>query len=252
METIVGLFLSRADAELAVRALRELGFGPDRINLLSPGAVPAARGDVPTSDTEQPGMGTAVGGVVGGAVGAAGGMAAAAAATAFVPGVGPVIAVGLLAGALLGLGGAAVGHALEESLEMGVPKDEWFLYEDALRRGRTVLIALAEDDAQAETARRALRAAGAESLDAARERWWIGLRSAEAEHYAAAGHDFGRDERVFRRGFEAALQPETHGKDYEDVVEYLRARHADVYRDPAFRRGFERGRAYYLGLRAAA
>ncbi len=51
----------------------------------------------------------------------------------------------------------------------GLPKDELFVYEDALRQGRTVLIALTEDATQAEAARAALLQAGAESLDTARD-----------------------------------------------------------------------------------
>ncbi len=254
MKTTVGLFTSRADAERAARDLGTVGLGPDRINLLTPGTSTQDLGAVPTTETEQPGMGSAIGGVVGGAVGAAGGMSAAA-ATAVVPGVGPVIALGVIAGALLAAGGAAVGGAIEDTLSGGVPKDELFLYRDALRRGRTVVIVVAEDEAQAEAARDVLSRAGAESLDAARDRWWIGLRTAEAEHYATEGRDFShfeRDEPSYRRGFEAALDPNTRARPYADVVEYLRTRHPDVYRDEAFQRGYERGRAYHLGLRAAA
>ena len=44
-----------------------------------------------------------------------------------------------------------------------------YLYEKALRRGYTVVIVQAPDVASAEQARAALRAAGAESLDAARQ-----------------------------------------------------------------------------------
>jgi len=59
----------------------------------------------------------------------------------------------------------------ENALSDGLPKDEFVVYEDALRQGRTVLIALTEDATQAEAARAALGQAGAESLDAARDTW---------------------------------------------------------------------------------
>jgi hypothetical protein len=250
MKSVVGLFPSRAAAEAAAQALRDAGFSSDRIAVLTPGGpLPAAV--VPTTDAEQPGLGAAVGGVVGGATGASGAVAAAAMTSVF-PGVGPVIAIGLLAGALAAMAGAAVGHKLEDALDIGVPKDELFLYQDALRRGRTVLVALADDDDRAEAARRVLRDAGAESLDAARERWWLGLRPVEAERSAAEGFDFTRDEPLFRRGFEAALERDTQGREYAEVVEYLRARDPDVYREPAFQRGYARGRAYHLSVRAAA
>jgi hypothetical protein len=130
----------------------------------------------------------------------------------------------------------------------GVPKDEVFFYEDALRRGSTVVIALAETEAEAEQARRALSRAGAETLDAARERWWLGLRSAEDAAYAARGGDFRSDEALYRRGFEAALAPEARTTTEAPLDSWLTARHGDLARSPAFRAGFERGRQYYRGL----
>ena len=42
-------------------------------------------------------------------------------------------------------------------------------------------------------------------VDAAREEWWVGLRSAEKEHYRALGGNFENAELDYRRGFEAAL-----------------------------------------------
>ncbi len=59
-----------------------------------------------------------------------------------------------------------------------------FLYEDALRRGRTVVVVFAEE-AQADEVHAVMKEAGAESVDAARERWWIGLRDAEEQYYTA-------------------------------------------------------------------
>ena len=50
-------------------------------------------------------------------------------------------------------------------------------------QGRTVMIALADEGDQAEAARQILQRNGAESIDAAREQWWVGLRNAEKEHY---------------------------------------------------------------------
>src|SRR4029434_2882867 len=153
-------------------------------------------------ETEQPGMGKAIGAVVGGVTGAALGPIGLAFVSLLVPGVGAVAAAGLYAAALLGVGGAAAGAAvggtLEDSMSDGLPKDALFVYEDALRRGRTVVIALAKDDEQAEAARTALEEVGAESIDAARKQWWIGLRDAEAEHYSAGERDFTADEAAYR------------------------------------------------------
>src|SRR5688572_3887251 len=86
----------------------------------------------------------------------------------FLPGVGPVVAAGLLGAAILGAGGAATGAAAGEAMEGGLadglPRDELFVYEDALRRGRTVVIGMAEDSDVADRGRQVLAAAGAESI----------------------------------------------------------------------------------------
>lgn len=254
MIAVVGIFTSRASVERAIERLRTLGIPQAQINCLFPGASSAELDRVPTTDAEQPGMGMAVGGVVGGATGAFGGLMGAAVASAIVPGIGPVMAVGLAAAALLGLGGAvagaAVGDALEDSLEIGLPKDELYVYEDALRQGRIVLIVLTKDEDQADEVREVLASAGAESVDAAREHWWLAVRDAEAEAYAAQGFDFTRDESIYRKGFEAALQAAAAGKPYTDALDFLQSHYPEAYREEAFRRGYARGQAYREGLRA--
>ena len=253
MQPVVGIFTSRAVAERAAERLVSIGIHKERINYLTPDASEAQLETVPTTETEQPGVAKVLGGVVGGATGISTGMLGAAIASMVIPGVGAVTAIGAAAVALLGIGGAlagaAAGDALEESLAQGLPKDELFVYQAALREGRTVLVALADDETLADAAREALMAAGAENVDAARQRWWIGLRDAEAETYSAQGGDFTKDELTYRRGFEAALRWTTAGKPYETVVDYLRAEYGDVYQEEAFRRGYERGCAYYQGSR---
>jgi hypothetical protein len=254
MSTVAGIFRSRSDAERAVENLRSAGIANDHLNLLTPGTTDQElEASVPTTETEQPGMGSALGGTVGGALGAAGGITiGAAAASLLVPGVGPVIAAGILGAALLGAGGAAAGaaagNALEDSVE-GLPHDELYVYEDALRQGRSVVLVVADDDAQAETVRGVLTQAGAESLDAARESWWVGLRDAEEEEYKGQGGDFKADEPFYRRGFEAAQHPQARGKSYEEASAQLSKRYTDAYEADAFRRGYERGQNYQRGLR---
>lgn len=181
MKSVVGIFASRSEAERAAENLRSLDV--TNINLLVPGASERDVAAVRTVEAEQPGMGKAVGGVVGAALGAA--------TTALLPGVGPIIAVGVAAGELVGaivgaVGGAVIGGALEDSFVKGLPVDELYLYKDALRKGRTILIAFA-DDAQADAVRQLMQQAGVESLDAARGRWWIGLRDVKEEKYVVSG-----------------------------------------------------------------
>ncbi|MDQ1592761.1 MAG: hypothetical protein QOG71_3388, partial [Pyrinomonadaceae bacterium] len=107
MNTVAGIFQTRADGGRAVESLRGLGLSEANLSLLTPGtSAPEGESDVETSDTEQPGMGNALGGLVGGAMGAAGGMTlGAAAASLLVPGVGPIMAAGIVGAALFGAGG---------------------------------------------------------------------------------------------------------------------------------------------------
>jgi hypothetical protein len=252
MKTVTGIFNSRGDAEEALGRLRSLGIADERISLLAPGATAESLDEVPTTETEQPGMGTALGGVVGGALGVAGGLhLGAAAASFFVPGVGPILAIGLVGAALFGAGGAAAGAAaggaMEDTVAGGLPADELYVYEDALRQGRSVVIAVTEDE-QEDAARRALAEAGAESLDAARENWWVGLRDAEEAEYAGEGRDFKTDETFFRRGFEASLHPSARGKSYDEDAERLRSCFGEDCERAPFRHGYKRGRNYQQEL----
>ena len=205
MESVTGVFQSRTAAEEGVAELLPLGIPKDRITILTPEATKKELAAVPTVEAEQPGMGKALGAAVGGAVGLAGGMGAAGAVmSALVPGVGPVLAVGLAGAALLGTIGAATGGAIEKSLSDGLPSDELFIYEDALRQGRTVLVAMVDGSRQAEADRGALENAGAESIDGARHMWWLGVRDVEKEKYERTGGDFENETRAI---FVVVLKP---------------------------------------------
>src|SRR5207245_9399284 len=111
----------------------------------------------------------------------------------------------------------------------------------ALRRGHTSGVVVRADADEHERAVAVLEGSGAESVDAARERWWIGLRDSEAFAYRAEGLDFQRDEAVYREGFEAALSFETHHRSSQAIAGALRERFTALFREPAFRRGYDRG-----------
>ena len=250
METAVGIFTRRAEAQEGVRRLIAAGVPAKSINILTPGDWEGHIADVPTSDTEQPGTAKAIGGVVGGAMGASAGFGLGPMlAGLLVPGVGAVTAIGFTAAALLGiggaLGGAVAGGAIEEKLSDGLPKDELYVYEDALRRGHSVVVALFETSDEAETARRSLERSGSESVDAARDAWWVGLRDAEKAEYeeSGAGEFSSAAEKMYRCGFEAAQRPEWAEKTYDAVKDELRAAYLDCWENQAFRIGFERGRS---------
>src|SRR5262247_4007354 len=103
METVVGVFKDRTTAERAVEFLLTCGVPRGRVTLLTPADAGRAGQAVPTTESEPPGIGRALGGVVGSAAGAATGIQAAALSSLFVPGVGPVLTLGILGAIVLGV-----------------------------------------------------------------------------------------------------------------------------------------------------
>jgi hypothetical protein len=249
MHITVGIFQSRAAAEQAARQLRDAGISEEQLNILTPVEAGEHHVSVPTTAAEPPGIGKALGGVVGGAVGASTGLFGTVIAVSLIPGIGPVLAGGLgLATLLGGIGGAAAGAlaggALENRLADSLPIDELWVYDSALRQGRTVLIVMADDTDQRDLAQRTFEDAGAESVDAARQKWDIGLADAEAlQYHGDEGHTEDRSE-AYQKGFAAALRPEGFGQSYDTVQTYLQHHYGDIYHEPDFRRGYEQGLHY--------
>src|SRR5262249_32806373 len=160
MHAVVGIFQSIQDARGAGRDVFRVVPGA-RVRLVQPTASGGEIDTLPTDDAEQPGMGAAVGGAGGGAVGAA-------RASLIAPPVGAVAVAGIAGGALLGAGGGAVaGDALEDKLSYGIPHDELLLYQEALRRGRSLVVAATDTPGEADAAREALGAPGGQRGDGA-------------------------------------------------------------------------------------
>jgi hypothetical protein len=185
MKTVTGIFTSRPAAQAALAELQKSGFDGTEISFLTPETSDAEINAVPTTDGEQPGMGSAIGGVVGGAVGLSGGVQIAAAiSSVLVPGVGTVLAMGFAGAALAGvagaIGGAKAGSVVEDALTEGLPRDELYFYIDELKKGRSVIICRTDDEAKLESARR-IMGSSALALDAAREQRGIGLGSATVD-----------------------------------------------------------------------
>ena len=258
MEAITGVFATRAAAEYALQQVHQAGIPSGKITLLTPGSTDQVQKEmqaVPTEAAEQPGMGNAIGALVGGGIGFTGGSIL----MALVPGLGPVTALGLLGSAILGAAGATVGAVaggkVEQSTYEGLPEDEIFVYEDALRKGRSVVIALADDESSASLVRGVLNGGGAESIDTAREQWWTGLRSAEASQYTGLGRNFAEDEPFFRLGFQAAMHARTRCLEFDQVSAAMDAALEDVKQqypgakvEEPFLRGYQRGREHYQQL----
>lgn len=186
MMPIVGVFRTRTDAQRSMESIAA-EIGKSRIHLLTPEVSKEELASVPTTDTEEPGIGKALGAVIGGAMGMAGGFGVAEALLALLPGIGAVVSIGLSSAALLtalgALGGGTVGGALENSVFQGLPEEEFFVYKDALRKGRSVLIVTTNDRKEENFVREQLESAHAESIDRARKERWLGLHDERAEKY---------------------------------------------------------------------
>src|SRR5262245_9443411 len=121
MQAVVGIFQSLESARGGGREVAR-SVPAARLRLVAPGATSGEIDTLPIDDSEQPGMGAAVGGVVGGVVGAG-------LASLFAPPVGAAALVSIAGGALLGAGGGAVaGDVFEDALSRGVPRDELLVY----------------------------------------------------------------------------------------------------------------------------
>lgn len=258
MEAVTGVFATCAAAESALQKVHSAGVPLDKLTLLTPGSANQVAKEaeaVPVDAAEQPGMGTAVGALLGGGVG----FTAGSVLMAVVPGVGPVTALGLLGAGILGAAGAVIGASAGDKAERetyeGMPEDEIFVYEDALRKGRCVLVALVDDEPSASSIRDILKDAQAESVDAAREQWWIGLRSAEQGRYSKSGRSFSDDEQFFRMGFQSAMHARTRCMEFDQVsaemdaaLEEVKRQYPDKDVEEPFLQGYQRGREHYQQL----
>ena len=178
MQTAVGIFRSRSQAENALTDLLDSGLPQSSIVYLTGQQAPEQVESVRTTDAEAPGMGKTMGAYLGAVTGAGAGLSlGSAVASLMVPGVGPIMAAGLGAAALLGVGGAAagasVGAASETALNEGVPKDDVFFYRDLLKQGSSLIVVNTDSDEKLKSVHSLLVENGAEDTDAARRQWAI-------------------------------------------------------------------------------
>src|SRR5205085_3412228 len=137
---ISGVFPSAEDAERAIATLKSHGFTDSEVSVLT-------RGEHHSAGAR--GLGAAMGGVLG--MGAA---------TFLIPGLGPIAGVGLIAAGLAGAGlGAAAGKAADK-LTSGVPNEELFFYEEAMREGQAIVFISVEDPEHSSQARNLLEQGG--------------------------------------------------------------------------------------------
>ena len=151
--TAVGAFENRAQAQQAVRELRQMGFREEDIGVAArhdeaapAGTTEAPRTEAPRTEAQgeetKAGTGAAAGAAAGAGVGALWGIGVVAGA---LPAIGPVIAGGALAAVLASAASGAVVAGLAGALiGMGVPEEEAKHYEREFEAGRTIVTVQAE------------------------------------------------------------------------------------------------------------
>ncbi len=225
MSSVTGIFASTAEAEVAIHVLRTHGFDEGQVNVLTRG------------ESSFPVHAKGAGAVIGAAAGLS--------VATLLPGLGPVIGAGMLATGLIGTAlGSAAGAAIHRHTH-GVPNEDLYFYEEAVRDGKAVVIVETRDSTQETQARNLLERAGGRPVLATRREWWYSLRDRERDYLRSRGQDLGPVEADYRCGFEAALHPTTRGRDYDEVVAYVETCYPGPCRTAAFRVGYDRGQNYF-------
>ena len=165
---VIGIVESRAQAELAVDALRtRANIGLSDISVLLPdtkGTKDFAH-EYHTKAPEGAAAGAGAGGMLGGTLGLLAGIGALA-----IPGVGPLIAAGPVLAALSGAAaGAAVGGLTGALVGLGIPELEARAYEGKIRGGNILIAVHTESKEEQRAAEDILKEAGADHVGATSE-----------------------------------------------------------------------------------
>jgi hypothetical protein len=143
--TLVGVFESRSEAEMALDELRQVGFDEQHLGFVIRGDEAIAGGTIADATLTKDGQGAVKGMVAGGV---AGGLLGAA-AMLVVPGVGPLLAMGVLASVLgFGAAGVATGGILGAMVGLGISEEEARVYEREFNAGRAIVTVHAGQRAQ--------------------------------------------------------------------------------------------------------
>jgi hypothetical protein len=157
-----GIYSNEATAQTAVDQLIVGGFSNDDVSVLM-SDVKGSRDFAAEKNTKAPegtAAGVGVGGMVGGTIGLLAGIGALA-----IPGVGPLIAAGPIMAALAGLGvGGTVGGLVGALVGMGIPEYEAKRYEGRVKEGGILVSVHCDSSEEISTAKRILKATGAEDI----------------------------------------------------------------------------------------
>jgi hypothetical protein len=165
MQTVVGLFESKAEVESAIRRLQAAGFDSESIGVAMRDRTESGELAEATGAGDLTEEGAAAGAVSGAGLGILIGLALVG-STIVLPGVGPFVVGGALAGgplaaALAGAGiGAVSGGLIGGLVGSGIPEDEAEHYASGLERGG-ILVSVRVPDDRADEARRILDEEGA-------------------------------------------------------------------------------------------
>jgi len=140
--TVVGVFNDRAQAQQAVKDLRQAGFREDQIGVVAREGESVAGAEHVTDKGSHVGTGAATGVAAGAGIGA---LWALGIAAGILPGIGPVISGGILASILASAaGGAAIAGIAGALIGLGVPEHEAQYYENEFHQGRVLVTVKAD------------------------------------------------------------------------------------------------------------
>ena len=155
VQSVIGVFNSREQAEQAVNALRTQGFTTEEINIVSKDKNKQNRQGSEYFEDD-----ITDGALTGGTLGGIGGLLLGAGALA-IPGVGPILAAGPIAAAL---SGAVAGGIAGGLIDWGIPAEAGKRYERQVAEGG-ILAVIRADAAKANQAAQILRQSGAKDVE---------------------------------------------------------------------------------------
>jgi hypothetical protein len=160
-KSVFGIYLSRSDANSALRSFKEVGFPNSDISvLLSHETDEEPVTENSTKAPEGAAVGVGSGAAVGGALGWLVGVGALA-----IPGIGPVIAAGPIVAALAGAGvGGALGGFAGSLIGVGISESEAERYQGRLLNGGILIAVHCETSAEIARAKEIMERSQAEDV----------------------------------------------------------------------------------------
>lgn len=150
-KTVIGVFVTRSDAETAVQTLRSQGFTNEEINIVSK----HRKNDNVSYDDD-----ITDGALTGSTIGGIGGLLIGAGAMV-VPGVGPLLAAGPISAAI---GGALAGGLAGGLIDWGIPSEASHRYAKEVEQDK-ILAIIRTDDNRVNEAAKILRQYGAKDVE---------------------------------------------------------------------------------------